>query len=73
MALVTMETAAVQHYQTDTKYKNKGYFDQNKAVFYLNVTQLEKRLISFQIKYSSFNFYMIDKTLSNQLFYPCFL
>ena len=37
--LVAMETAAVRHYPTVTKHRNKGYFDQNDTVLIPNVTQ----------------------------------
>ena len=37
-----METAAVRHYPWPQKHGNKDYFDQNNAVFDLNVTQIVK-------------------------------
>ena len=42
-ALVAMETAAVRHYPTVRKHRNKGYFDQNNTVLIPNVTQFVQK------------------------------
>ena len=38
-----METAAVRHYPTIPKHRNKDYFDQNNTVLIPNVTQFVQK------------------------------
>ena len=49
-----METAAVRHYPTVQKHRNKGYLDQNNTVLIPNVTQFVQKTYLLQIKYGNF-------------------
>ena len=53
-----METAAVRHYPTFQKHRNKGYFDQNNTVLIPNVTQFEQK--TYFIANKVWKFQLID-------------
>ena len=53
-----METAAVRHYPTSPKHRNKGYFDQNNTVLIPNVTKFVQK--TYFIANKARKFQLID-------------